>query len=297
MSASSLTIGIPTYVGGPSLVKTVESLLSSEYRDFRLIVSVDGKKLDPEIKAAITKDPRVEVIENEVRRGQVGGIRQIIGLNQSDLLFLTQDDLLFDREMVGKIVALFEQDPVVTMVAAEGVPLPPAVLFERVVHAGFYVARRIERMWNQGDNYLLATGRGLAFRKPMADRIREEIQEEVISCDAHFYFINKKAGGKFAFADGAKYYLRSPKTLHDHIKQSQKFLALPEELKKYRGIDLDREHPLPVEVKMRATVLEFLRNPFYLSLYMLVLFYTRLKKNPFLKASRFWDVDLSTKEI
>ena len=47
--AFRITIGIPTYVGGASLVKAVESLLVSSYADFRLIISVDGKKLAPEI--------------------------------------------------------------------------------------------------------------------------------------------------------------------------------------------------------------------------------------------------------
>ena len=167
------TIGIPTYIGGPSLVKTVESLLASEgVTDFRILVSVDGKSLDPEIKQALTADRRVEVIENLVRGGQVARIRQIISLSlDQDYVILTQDDLLFDKKTVSEIIGSFERHPEITMVTAEAVPLPATTFFERIVHTGFYIVKTIEEKWNRGDNFLNAAGRCIAFRKTMVKNI------------------------------------------------------------------------------------------------------------------------------
>lgn len=298
-SNPKVTIGIPTYVGGPSLVKAVESLLSSKYPDFRLIISVDGKKLAPEIKAAVTQDKRVEVIENEVRRGQVGGIRQILSLSfDQDIVIMTQDDLLFDPEMVGRIVASFASDSRVTLVTAAAVPLPATTFFERIVHAGFYMVKTIEQRWNHGDNFMNAAGRCIAFGKPMVQHVFDEIQEEVISCDAHFYFINRKFGGKFVRDEQAKYFFRSPKTLADHLKQSKKYQNVAEELFKYRHIDAAREYAIPTGLKIDAALWGLLTNPFFTLLYFGTLIYTRYHGDQtFKKATRFWDTDESTKEI
>lgn len=298
-SPVKITIGIPTYVGGPSLVKAVESLLASRYADFHLIISVDGKKLAPEIKAAVTRDKRVEVIENEVRRGQVGGIRQILSLSfDQDVVIMTQDDLLFDPEMIGRIAASFAADPRVTMVTAAAVPLPASTFFERIIHAGFYMVKTIEQRWNGGDNFMNAAGRCIAFGKPMVQHVFDEIQEEVISCDAHFYFINRKFGGKFIRNEQAKYFFRSPKTLADHLKQSKKYQNVAEELFKYRHIDAAREYAIPLGLKIDAALWGLVTNPFFTVLYFGTLVYTRYHGDQtFKKATRFWDTDESTKEI
>ncbi len=293
----SVTIGIPTYYGGPGLVKTVRSIVASEgVEPFRLIVCVDGNPLDPTIEAALT-ELGAEVVLSEERGGQVARIRQMIGLSQSEIIILTQDDILFEKDTVREILKTFEAYPETTMVSTAAVPLPATVWFERVIHAGFAIAQRIEELWNGGDNYLRACGRCLAFRRDMAATIREEIQEEVISCDAHFFFINRQHGGVFRRADRAVYRFRSPKSLHDHLKQSQKHLALPEELSIYRKIDFDKESAIPLMPRIRAALTGLLSNPFWTPLYFGVLLYTRIKKNPFLRATRFWDTDETTKEI
>lgn len=299
MQHFKITVGIPTYVGGPSLVKTVESLMQSEYREFRLIVSVDGKKLDPEIKQAVTRDARVEVIENEVRRGQVGGIRQILSLSSDqDIVILTQDDLLFDPKMLGRMIAAFEKDPKLTLVTAEARPMAPTTFFERIVHAGFFLVQKIERSWNRGDNFLNASGRCIAFHKPMTTRVFEEIQEEVINCDAHFYFINRKYGGGFRRVHDAFYYFRSPKSLAEHLKQSKKYQNVEAELLKYRRIDVIREYAIPKAEKIKAAMKSLVERPLLTPLYFTVLFYTRFHGDQtFKKATRFWDTDESTKQI
>lgn len=300
MQTLKITIGIPTYVGGPSLVKAVESLLASDgVMEFRIIVSVDGKKLDPGVKASLIMDPRVEVIENEQRRGQVGGLRQIMSLSfDQDVLILTQDDLLFDKRAIAEIVESFRSDPRLTMVTADAVPLPATTFFERIVHHGFSTVKMIEREWNGGDNFLNASGRCIAFSKTMIRNVFDEIQEEVINCDAHFYFINRKYGGHFLRNGLARYFFRSPKTLADHLKQSKKYQNVSAELLQYRRIDAPSEYDIPRRLKIWAAFRGFLRNPFLSMAYFGVLFYTRVNGDQtFKKATRFWDTDESTKEV
>lgn len=296
----TITIGIPTYIGGPSLVKTVESLLASEGEiDFRIIISVDGKKLDPEIKTALTQDRRVEVIENEARGGQVARLRQIMSLSlDQDILILTQDDLLFHSRAIQEIVSSFIADEKVTMVTADAVPLPATTFFERIIHTGFFIVKHIEQDWNKGNNFLNAAGRCIAFRKAMIRNIFEEIQEEVINCDAHFYFINRQYGGKFVRNEKAIYYFRSPKTFAEHLKQSKKYQNVGSELLKYRRIDVAQEYVIPRILKIKAALLGLLKHPLLAPLYFGTLLYTRINGDQtFKKATRFWDTDESTKDI
>ena len=160
------------------------------------------------------------------------------------------------------------------------------------------MVKTIEQRWNHGDNFMNAAGRCIAFGKPMVQHVFDEIQEEVISCDAHFYFINRKFGGKFVRDEQAKYFFRSPKTLADHLKQSKKYQNVAEELFKYRHIDAAREYAIPTGLKIDAALWGLLTNPFFTLLYFSTLIYTRYHGDQtFKKATRFWDTDESTKEI
>jgi hypothetical protein len=132
----------------------------------------------------------------------------------------------------------------------------------------------------------------------MVKNVFEEIQEEVINCDAHFYFINRQFGGRFIRNRRARYYFRSPKNLAEHLKQSKKYQNVAAELYKYRRIDVVREYAIPRGVKIRAALAGFLRQPLLAPLYFGVLAYTRFHGDQtFKKATRFWESDASTKDI
>lgn len=294
--SSLVTVGIPTYVGGESLVKTVRSLLASTGVDpFPIVVSVDGNPLAPPIVKKLTNS-RVTIIENRRREGQVARIREIIRQCRTPYLVLAQDDLLFDRQAIAHILRNFRLDPNLTMQAAEGRPLPPTTWFEQVVHCGFRIARRIEKEWNGGQNYLNACGRCIAFKTDVAHRL--DVQSEVMSCDVHFYFMNRALGGTFRRAERAIYYYRSPKTLQDHLKQSLKHQAVPVELLRFRGIDLSKEAPIPKGLFLWSFQREWLRHPLWTTLYGFLLLYTRLPRpNPYAEKTRFWETDTSTKEL
>lgn len=290
------TVGIPTYYGGLGLVEAAKSILASKnVGEFRFIVCVDGNPLEKDIEKKLVS-LGVEVVFSSIRGGQVARVKQMISLTKSDLLILTQDDIRFEQDTLSKIIKTFETNPDITMIGARVLPFPAKFLFEKIVETGVSLTHHIGKSWNSGDNYLLASGRCLAFKTSFIKKFK--IPEEVINSDAYLYLENKKKKGVFKYLPDAIVYNKSPQNLKEHLKQSRKFQYSLEELSKHITFDLNKEYSVPALIKLRAYFEEFIRNPFWTILYFFVFFYTRTQqKNMYSKAKRFWDTDKSTKTI
>lgn len=291
----ALTVGIPTYVGGPALVRTVQSIrMSSGVEQFRLLVSVDGNPLKPDIRAHL-EGLGVEIIENERRGGQVARIKQMVALADTDILVLTQDDVRFDPLTLGRIRTAFTEDAALTMVGAHVVPEPAQTFLERVIEVGVRTSHRAGMRWKAADNYLLASGRCLAFRTSFVKTF--SIPEEIINSDAYLYLKNKKSGGTFRHLEGALIYNRSPLRLREYFKQTKKFSSSREELSKYFAYDVSPEYAIPFSLLAKTFVEELLRHPVWSLLYLGAHAYTKFRGNPYRDATRFWETDVSTKRI
>lgn len=289
----TFTVGIPTYYGGPALVRAAESILSSKNVDkFRLIVTVDGNPLKKEIADSLKK-MGAEVIENKERGGQVTRIKQIISLCDTDILILTQDDILFDPLAIFHIIKKFQDDPDLTMVGARVMPVTAETIFESAIGTGVRMVHYIGDNWKNGDNYLLASGRCLAFRSDTAKKLN--IPDAVINSDAYLYFENKKTGGKFSAAREAVIYNKSPQKLSEHIKQNKKFDYSKSEASHYLKADLSDEYAIPKNLAFKAYIRELVQSPLAAIIYLPVMLYAKLQKNKFINVERFWETDVTTK--
>lgn len=292
----TFTIVIPTYYGDPGIIKTVKSIMASNgVGKLRVIVTVDGNPLKPKVKAGLKK-LGTEVIENKKRGGQVARIKQGMRLANSKYIILTQDDVLFDKYAISNIQEAFRKNPQATMVAAKILPMPAKIIFEKIIEVGIKVYYLAGKKWSKGDNYLMSSGRCLAFKTAHAKKLF--IPDDVINSDAYLYFENKRKRGKFFAIENAIIYNKSPQNITEHLKQSRKFQYSQEELSKYLNIDLAKEYSVPFLLLVKALISEFIRNPIYTYLYFLVFTYTRVKgRNMYSGAKRFWSTDLSTKKI
>ncbi|MCH7641637.1 glycosyltransferase family 2 protein [Patescibacteria group bacterium] len=290
----SFTVGTPAYESGYALVKAVKSIFASKgVSKFRLIVCVDGNPLDSKIEKQL-KDLGADVVISPKRGGQVARINQMIGLTNTDLLILTQDDIKYEPDTIAKIVKAFEDNPKVTMVSARLFPFPAKTFLESAIEVGVRLTHKIGDNWRNGDNYLLSSGRCLGFRTEFLKKF--EIPEEVINSDAYLYFENKRIGGKFLALTDAVVYNKSPQTLDEQLKQSRKFQYSLEELTRYIDIDLSKEYKVPKAVSIRAYLSELIEHPLAAIAYFAMFLYTRTQqKNMYAKAKRFWKTDKSTK--
>lgn len=292
----SFTVGIPTYYGHPSLISTVTSILNSKgVGHFKIIVTIDGRPLQPEIERALKK-LNVKVIFNPKRGGQFARINQLIELTETDLLVLTQDDILFEQHTLKKIVESFTRHKHITMVSPRLYPLKAENFLDKALESGVRMLHSIGDKTNNGDNYLLASGRCLAFRAKHAKKL--SIPKDVINSDAYLYFENKRKNGKFLALKNAVVYNKSPQTIDEHLKQSKKFQYSKEELTKYVSIVKDEDYKVSPIIALQACALEFSKHPLSTLTYLGIFAYTRLyKNNMFRGKTRFWNTDISTKQL
>ncbi len=294
-SLPTATVGIPTYYGGRGLLKAVNSVLASVgVGPFRLIVCVDGNPLQKDIEKQLI-DWGVEVIESKERGGQVARLNQMIGLCDTEVLVFTQDDIIFDPKALSEILHAFRTHPDITMIGARIFPIPAKKFIERVIEIGVYIVHCIGDAWEHGDNYLLANGRCLAFRSGMVKKL--EVPEGIISSDSYFYFENKANGGKFLSLPSAVVYNKSPQKIQEHINQNKKFESSYKAAERHLRRNLKKEYQIPPVVLLSCAMKEFLRHPVLMVFYVGLKIYAKLHKNSFLSAKRFWETDISTKEI
>lgn len=296
MSTKKITIGIPTYYGGPSLVETVKSIrASSNYSDALVVVCVDGVPLKKPIEKAL-QALNVDIVFSKVRGGQVARIKQIIGLCQTPLLVLTQDDIMLDAQALERIVTEFDRNPKTTMVAACELPTKPQTLFERILASGYESALWIGEHWNNADNYLIPSGRCLAFRTSHVQKF--SLPEEIINSDTYLYFENKRLKGVCQYVNNAIVYNPLPQKLKEHINQSRKFAISQAENQRYFKRDLTREYAIPTLLKVKGLIRSLSKQPLYTVAYLTINVYTRIAgRNLFANAARFWDTDSSTKRV
>jgi cellulose synthase/poly-beta-1,6-N-acetylglucosamine synthase-like glycosyltransferase len=290
----TFTVGIPSYMSGHSLVKTVRSLRESRgVDDFEIVLAVDGS-MDQKVEGKLKKY-KVKIFKNKGRGGQTAANNRLMNFAKTDLLILTQDDVVFDKYALKEMINSFAKDPELTMVAPRIWPLNEKVKFEKVVNTGVRIVRNISKSWSEGDNYLSSIGRCLAYR---TNKLSEfVVDEKIINCDAYYYFENKRLGGIFKYLDNAVVYYRSPQTLDEHLKQVRKFVVSQEEMSKYLEMDLNEEYKTPKKLFVRSMMKEIISSPFYALAYLLISIYVRTRpKNFYKEVTRFWDIDKSTKQ-
>ncbi len=292
----TITVGIPTCYGGQSLVETVRSLRASKFEEnFEILIEADRTSWTNGVKTAL-KDMGVKSHWNTVEGSQCKKLKQIINKTKSDIFIFTQDDIIFDRQTLNEIHNAFSKDPKLTMTGIRVLPLKPVTFFEGIMGVMLETVDRIVTSWNDGDNYLMANGRCLAFKTSFLKKFR--ISDKLINTDAFMYFENKSLKGKFSALKEAKVFIRTPQTIKDQIGPSSRFQYSKEEMSYYFTSDLSKEYKIPVKVLIVAAFKQFISSPVNFSLYFLIYIYTRLKKQSKEKALRtLWKIDSSTKQV
>jgi hypothetical protein len=286
----SLTVAIYARHVAPSLVHIVKSIRSNpEAANVAFIIVCDGKPVDDETLKGLA-ELNVEVVQLPGYNSQIQKVIKIRELCKTDVVLLTQDDLEFAPDTVGKIMAKM-RDPKVNMVCTKITPRLTGGFVESILNMGNLVSRYIAEKWNRS-NYLQAN-RIMAFRMDAFRKFRAPLN--VISMDAFFYLENKRLGGEFEYVSDATIFSRLAKKISEYRKQSTRFLNSADEMKQFFDARfIDTEYEVPRSLYIRGSLRTFLRHPFLFTCYMLVQLYVRVRKDT--KAmTQLWDVDVTTK--
>lgn len=292
----SVTVGITTCYGGESILETVKSIRASEgIKNFRFILVADREPISSKIKKELAKY-NVELIENKVEGSQFKKKKQILRLCNTDLIIFTNDDVLFAKNTLNTVINEFQKNKKVTLISVNNQPLQSNSLVENAVNVGTNIVNRIARKWNSGDNYLSVIGRFEATRTNWIKRYFE-LKDDVVSSDQYIYFENKKHGGVYKYLPTVSVYFRNPQNLKEHLKKSSRFQYSKAEMSRYFGY-VSSDYKIPRLIFLKAIIREFMTNPIFFTLYILISLYTRFFKLPSKESlNPIWEVDLSTKKI
>jgi len=291
-----ITIGIPTFEAGNSLVFTLQSIYAqTDFKNVgKIILVVDGNKISKDIFNKIIHK-KLEIHYFKKRRGQAQRINDICNLSSSNFLILTNDDIILQETAVERIIEEYTRNKA-DLIAGTVVPFHSTTLFEKAMAISNFLNNIVASKWNKGDNYLSVNGRLIAVSKNLYKKIK--LPQELWNNDAYFYIYTKVNNYIFGRANRAYAYYKQPSNMSDHLKQSKKFQNSYIENQKYFSLDISHFYKRPVKPELIAIISAFFENPTAFGYYFVTFIFTRLdnimNKKVFHKWG-FWPTDFSTK--
>jgi len=280
----TITIGIPAHNEEKSICKLLDSILRQKrnfYNLEKLIIACDGC-VDNTAKIAESyarKYAFVEIIDDGRRLGQAGRLNEFYKISQSDI-FVTfdADAVLGGDTVIDEIVKLFNEDNV-GLVGGCDKPAAPKNFLQKSAVAWVNVWDEARHEFRGGDTVHNHHGCVSAIRGDIAKGI--ETPSSVIANDQFLYYMIKKLGYDFRFAEQATVYYKVPSNFKDYFIQSVRFVTIKDRVFGYFGKEIEREYPIPLENKIRALVKIFFRKPFYLIAGIFLQVIIRISKNFF----------------
>ncbi|KKS98111.1 MAG: hypothetical protein UV73_C0003G0053 [Candidatus Gottesmanbacteria bacterium GW2011_GWA2_43_14] len=296
MKTPAVSIGIPTYEAGISLIRTLNSIFNqSAFSQIReVIIVVDGNTLTPQVRNRL-RHPKVRIVMRPERMGQSSCLNYIFSRVHNGLLLLTNDDVVLDKHATKNFIECYiAQRP--DFLAAQAKPLPPKSLFERILFAGQTINTRIASRWLNGDNYLSVNGRMIALSRRLYSNI--SIPPGLWNNDAYIYLYAKLKNLGFINVNNARVYYKLPGNVADHLRQSYKFHLSQRENEIYFHDSLTRFYKIPVSLSIKAMIHTLFDQPVFTPLYIVFSALTRIWltiSHQSLPNTGYWNTDRSTK--
>lgn len=293
-----VTIGIPTYEAGNSLILTLKSIYnqSAFHRVEKIILAVDGNRISKNMLYEI-RNSKLEIHYFRVRKGQSSRINDIFKLSQTKLLVLTNDDIILEEFTVERLIEEYQKSEV-NLIAGNVKSLHSSSFFEKALEIGSLINSLIAAKWNKGDNYLSMNGRLIAISYNYYKKVR--IPEMLWNNDAYLYLYAKLNGLSFGRATRAIAYYKLPTNIDEHLKQSKKFQDSLHENQNYFKQPLSEFYKVPIKIRLSALPLAFIENPLAFMIYLATFIFTRIDNiinRKVLHKAGFWPTDISTKMI
>jgi hypothetical protein len=292
---SPICCAVSTHEAGESLVATLQSIYNQSdfFRIKEVLVFVDGKFLSRDLKDKI-KHPKLRIIQSHTWKGQSAGLKAIFKKAHSDLLVLTNDDVILDKKAVKTLFTAWRaQKP--DLLSGKAIPLPGNYFLGKVLALGYELNFAIVAS-QQGDSYLSCNGRLIALSKKMYKRVN--IPENLLNNDAYLYLTAQLNNYKYHHSSLAKAFFHSPQSLQEHLHQTWRFQNSQSENQYYFQKDLARHYAISKKAILKAFLSVFPKHPVLMLWYAALHLYTRLLPHPpVIKTSGIWDTDKTTKRV
>lgn len=280
MKKPTISIGIPAYNEEMNINILIDSLLAQKQTNFilkEIIIISDASTDKTNSLINSIKNPLIKLIKNKKRIGQQLSQNIILDIYKGDILVLIEaDSLPYNKYSIAYCIQpLINKRNNLGLVRGLTIVAQPKTFFETILFYGSDLKKKIFLRWKSGSNIYLCGGHAIrAFSRVFTSQLRwpKNVPE-----DAYAYLYLKKIGLGLALVPKSKLLMRNVSNLNDQIKQSRKFIGGKKSLKKHFSITtLNNEYNIPLYLIIKVILKEFIKHPFWLSLYFLEVLFNRL---------------------
>ncbi len=295
----TVSVGIPALNEQKNIKKLLLTLLRQKEIGFKfdqIIVASDGSTDNTEKEVLSVKDNRIKLLSFKDRKGQAARQNDLVKEIHSDLVLLLNADVVpSSDDFTSELVKPFAENPRLGLVSPRLQPLKTVTFFEQIINYSVRIKKSIFETWKNGDNLFSCVGAARMFRKEF---IKNFIWPDAISEDAFSYLSCLEKGYTFQLVRTATINLRSPSTLHDHIKQSSRFFNGSKIMKSFFADDFVKvNYSIPFPLIVKALVRYFIRNPFFFCSYAGILITSKIASYRKKSKNNIWQVAASSKLI
>lgn len=295
----TLTVAIPAHNEEKAIGRLLSSLAKQKNANFRLksvVVVCDGCEDKTAIVARSYKDniPELTVKEDRLRLGKIGRLNRLYKAVTTDMIVVLDADVeLMSPYVLEEMVDALSSEEVGLAGGLE-VPAKPKGVLEGAFVAWWRIWYEVRSKISNGSSVHNHAGCISGVNRSLYKDL--EIPAEAVAEDEYLYFAALKAGKKFAFVPNALVCYASPKTIHEYVVQSHRYINTKFNISDHFGSWVERHYAVAGSLKLKAIARVFLEDPFNVLFTLVIQMYVRIallvKRIP---QSHLWPIALSTK--
>lgn len=289
----TVTVGIPAHEEGDKIRELIRKILIQENKLFKLndIVLIYSGNDRENVKEIIPKEKLISVILDKKRTTKNNKIHRMAKNSDSDLLLILDADILIqDNKLIDKLTRPFSIESTLITVP-EIIPLNPKNVLQKILFLSHEIKREISKNWNSGDNFLSAIGCSMMYKTNFIKNI--DLQRYNSAEDYFLYIKSKEIGGVMKRVNNTSIYFTLPKSIKDHINQSNRFLSNKPLIKNINILKKYGRLSLALKIKLFIEMLK--NNIFYTFLYVLILLFSKIISIIKPSDTAYWKISNSTK--
>lgn len=292
-----ISVGIPAYNEAKTIGSLVESILKQKLSQNtslqEILVYSDGSTDGTVSVLDRIIDKRVKVFIGEKRLGKNVRLNSIFRRFTGDILVLLDADIKLDNNsVIQHVVEPFKRVANLGLVAGNAQPIRAKTFVEGAVNNFIYALNDVRSKINNGRNVYAVRGPILALSHAFAKQLHLPAR---VPDDRYTYFACVKKGFRFAYAEKALVWFRSPSAIKDQLTQGSRFRTDKDML--FLHFDkkmLEKEYAISPFLQLRMGALQIVHNPVG---YAFMKYMHFRIAHTFKKPHASWKIALSTKHV
>ncbi len=214
-----VTVIVPAYNEETVVLRTVDSVLASDYAKMKVIVVDDGStdKTFDVVKAAYGTDPRVRLVRQD-NQGKAQALNHGYWLAHSEIIVAIDADTMILPDAVSRLVRHFA-NPKVGAVAGNTKVGNRMNMLTRLQAVEYITSQNLDRRAFERFNAILVVPGAIgAWRKPVVDTVGG-YSSETLAEDADLTVAIIRAGYRVTYEAGAIAMTEAPETLSQLLRQ------------------------------------------------------------------------------